>query len=300
MQQPPTATGTSQPRQNLPWRSWFFVLFSFMILIGGIIWLRNSQGTISNVISVLFIIFGTIWTLAQGLSALSTFNTPASPPQAQSGSTHVTRHSNFVKIVYWVMITVCIFGLIAAIFFPSFAPDTSAFDFENGTQGWITSDSNTQLTVTTNPAYSGKQALEVKTQLSAPASIEVAAYFNQVKPAGFDSLGPYDFFGKHISCFMYLPNDLAKEVFIQIFVKDRNSVIKHFPGTEYSQPYSIDPSRTGNWIEISYQVGKGTPDPKGFNAAEVDAMGIRIETSKGSLLTFKGSLYIDDCTIKSQ
>jgi hypothetical protein len=176
---------------------------------------------------------------------------------------------------------------------------TSAFDFENGTQGWRTSDSNTQLTVTTNPVYFGKLALEVNTQLPAPAFIEVAVYFNEVKPAGFDSLGPYDFLGKHISCFMYLPNDLAKEIFIQIFVKDTNSVLHHFAGTEYSQPYSIDPSRTGKWIEISYHVGTGTPAPT-VNTKAVDAMGIRIETNKGSRLKFKGSLYIDDCTIKSQ
>ena len=175
---------------------------------------------------------------------------------------------------------------------------TPAFDFESGTQGWITSDKNTQLTVTTTPVYAGKQALEVNTQLFAPAFIEVAAYFNQVTPAGFGSRGPYDLLGKHISCFLYLPNDLAKEVFIQIFVKDINSVINHSHGTEYSQPYSIDPSRTGKSIEISFQVGSTPPDPKGFNAKAGDAMGIRIETNTGSQLTFTGAFYIDDCTIE--
>src|SRR5258706_12802643 len=120
-----------------------------------------------------------------------------------------------------------------------------------------------------------------------------------MKPAGSDLFGPYNFAGKHISCFLYLPDALAKEVFVQIFVKDTNSVLHHFAGTEYSQPYSIDSSRTGKWVEISYQVGTGTPDPKGFNPAEVEAMGIRIETNTGSHLTFTGSFFIDDCTIKS-
>lgn len=173
----------------------------------------------------------------------------------------------------------------------------TAFDFEDGTQGWNPSDTTTQLSLTTSPVHSGNRALEVKIQLPAPTNIEVAAYFNQVKPAGFSSLGPYDFSGKRVSCFVYLPRQLAGGVLLQNFVKDKNSVVDHKSGTEYGPPHNIALSDTEKWIEIAYPVGTGTPDPQGFDITQVDAMGMSIKTNEGSSLTFKGSFYVDDCTI---
>ncbi len=191
------------------------------------------------------------------------------------------------------------------------APSVFAFNFENGTQHWGTSEGNFKLAkvgVTTRPVHSGRYALQITTALLGNANplynglkevyrhTEATVYFDQVPPNGFSVPGPYNLSGKRVSCFVFLPSRLATEdnhqTYIRIFVKDTKFA------NDFSTAVNIDPSVTNRWIQLSFIVGaeSGNAD-RSFDPTRVNAIGIRIETPDGSTMSYNGTFYIDDCSI---
>ena len=187
-----------------------------------------------------------------------------------------------------------------------------AFDFENGAQGWGTSEGSFKLArvdVVTSPIHSGRNALQITTSLLGDANAaysstkevyrhtEATVYFSQVTPNGFTTPGPYNLSRKQVSCFVYLPSGLATngdhQTYIRVFVKDTKFA------NDFSTAVNIDPSVVNKWIQLTFVVGA---DPNNafsnFDPTKVNALGIRVETPDGSTMSYTGPFYIDDCSIQ--
>lgn len=194
----------------------------------------------------------------------------------------------------------------------SISPTGYAFDFENGTQNWSTSEGSYKLAtvgLTTNPVHSGSHALKITTVLLGDANpaytankevyrhTEATVYFSQAAPNGFDTPGPYNLARKRVSCYVYLPSGLAgggaQLAYIRIFIRD---VSYH---NDFSTAVTIDQTAVNHWLLLTLVVGA---DPNnadsGFDATKVNAMGVRIDTPSGSTLNYTGPFYIDDCSIQ--
>jgi hypothetical protein len=189
---------------------------------------------------------------------------------------------------------------------------TFAFDFETGTQNWGTSEGAFKLAkvdLTNNPVHSGTHALQVTTALLGDGNpaytptkevyrhTEAKVYFDQRAPNGFNIRGPYNLTGKQVSCFVYLPGGLAPEgnpqAYIKLFVKDKKFA------NDFSKAVDIDASHLERWFLLSFVIGADKTDADAtFDATQVNALGVRIDTVSKSTLDYTGPFYIDDCAIE--
>lgn len=114
-------------------------------------------------------------------------------------------------------------------------------------------------------------------------------------PEGFDISPPYDFFGKQVSCQVYLPEQFATgspAPTVKIFVKDVHQ------RNDYGKSTIIDASTVGKWIQVSLVVGKYQVDAdQGFDGSQIIAVGIRLDVPTGSSLNYTGPFYIDNCLL---
>jgi hypothetical protein len=192
---------------------------------------------------------------------------------------------------------------------------TFAFDFETSTQNWGTSEGAFKLAkvdLTNNPVHSGTHALQVTTAFLGDGNpaytpdkevyqhTEATVYFDQVAPNGFDMPGPYNLAGKTVSCFVFLPSGLAPEgnpqAYIRLFVKSKKGSL--LPN-DFGKAVSIDASRVERWFLLSFVIGADRNDADAdFDATQVIALGVRIDTVSKSTLNYTGPFYIDDCTIE--
>lgn len=182
-----------------------------------------------------------------------------------------------------------------------------AYDFEQGTtEGWDTTEGSGKLAtlqVVSDPVQSGNHVLQAVTLLNGNGSVnnginlhtEAKVYFTQQMPQGFTNSPPYNFFGKQVSCQVYLPAQLASgspPATIIIFVKDANQ------RNDSGKPIAIDASTTGKWIRISLVVGEFPVDAdQGFDGTKIIGIGIRISVPAGSSLNYTGPFYIDNCIV---
>lgn len=181
-----------------------------------------------------------------------------------------------------------------------------AYDFEDGTtDGWNITESSgksTTLDVVADPVRTGNHVLEVVSQLSGNSSYngiylhtEAKVYFTQQMPQGFNSPPPYDFFGKQVSCEVYLPQELATgypAASLIIFVKDSKQ------RNDSGKPVTINTSTVGRWIHVSLVVGKYEEDKdQGFDSTQVIGLGIRLTVPVQSTLSYGGPFYIDNCIL---
>jgi hypothetical protein len=177
------------------------------------------------------------------------------------------------------------------------------YDFENGTQGWRTFeiDSGKPDVVKTNSSvvHSGRQSLQITTVLSSTGPdynrhSEAEVDFYDVAPVGIPQQRSYDLSSGSVSCYVFLPSDLATSVaYLRIEAKD-NNFAKH-----WSDPVTINASVVQKWTLISLSVGgdSGYQDP-GFNPKQIYLIGVKIDVGNGSSISFSGSYYIDDCSIQ--
>jgi TIR domain len=184
---------------------------------------------------------------------------------------------------------------------------TGTFGFEHGIEHWLAPEEGLKLSkvdTTTARVHSGAYALRLTTVLIGNGNksysgqeyythSEATVYFDQPLP-GLSKPGPYNLTGKPVSCFVYLPSTLAMgntaQAFVRMFSKDRQFA------NDYGPIVSIDALHVEQWFQISLIIGKGDPD-KTFNPKNVWSIGILLETTDGSTLSFNGSIYIDDCFV---
>jgi len=182
-----------------------------------------------------------------------------------------------------------------------------AYDFEQGTtEGWDTTEGSEKLAtlqVVSDPVGSGNHVLQVITVLNGNSNFnnginlhtEAKVYFTQKMPQGFNNPPPYNFFGKQVSCQVYLPPQLASgspPATIIIFVKDANQ------RNDSGKPMTIDASAVGKWTQISLVVGEYPVDAdQGFDGTQIIGVGIRIAVPAGSSLNYTGPFYIDNCIL---
>lgn len=186
-------------------------------------------------------------------------------------------------------------------------PLATTFGFENGVEHWIAPETDlktSKVDATTDRVHSGSHALRLTTVLIGNGNksysgkeyythSEATVYFDQPLP-GLSKPGPYNLTGKPVSCFVYLPNSLAMgniaQAFVRMFSKDRQFA------NDYGPMVLIDSSHVEQWFQISLTIGKGEPD-KTFDPKSVWSIGILLETTDGSTLSFNRSIYIDDCFV---
>jgi len=191
-------------------------------------------------------------------------------------------------------------------------PFLIGYDFESGTQGWGSAEEKykkAETSLTTQVVYEGNSSLQLDTELFGSGSAEFSShnnddvyrhteavvYMNNSIPAGYDIPGPYNLEGKSLSCFVYLPDGLAVDgphTYVRLIAKDigfRNQV---------SQAVDITKDTTNRWIELSFVAGDGSNEDEGFDAKEINALGVRLDSLDGSNVQYTGPIYIDNCTIK--
>lgn len=178
------------------------------------------------------------------------------------------------------------------------------YNFESDTENWTTSEGEFKpitLTTTTQFVYSGVRAFQLVPNLRSDSSevyrhTETVAYFNNAIPEGFVVPGPYNLTGKLVSCFIYLPSELASggsaQVYIRLFVKDKDF------RNQFSNALDISSSNVNRWLQLALTVGTGDNQAPGFKSTEVNALGIRVELHNGATLIYTGPLYIDHCAIQ--
>lgn len=194
---------------------------------------------------------------------------------------------------------------------PSTAEQFVGYEFEGESPGWTTSEGDFKiatLSQTSELAHSGGQALELYTELYGPLSkvfsergsldvlrhTEAVGYFSQAPPLMGES-GPYDFEGYGASCYVFLPEPLAAAsppAYIRLFVKDVASA------NLFGDTIDITPSVTGDWFELNVVIID--EQDSGFDASNVAALGIRLDTPDGSDIAYEGSIFIDDCSFKEE
>ena len=111
-----------------------------------------------------------------------------------------------------------------------------------------------------------------------------------------DKPGPYDLTGKRVLCYVYLPNELATDdsvqIYVNLFVKDeafRN---------QYSSRLDVTENTVNSWQELSLIVGDEGHIDAGFDTQNVNALGVVINLESWASLHFIGSIYIDECQIE--
>lgn len=188
------------------------------------------------------------------------------------------------------------------------------FDFETGIEGWNTAEGSYKLAtvnITTQVVHSGKQALEVDTELFGSGSSQFAAhnkddiyrhteadgYFSGNIPEGFNQPGPYDLTAKQISCFVYLPTGLdvegAPSAYVRLIVKDAKFA------NQFSKAVDVTKDNVNQWLDLSLVVSKSSPDSDpAFDPTQINAIGVRLDSLDGSTVAYTGPIYIDDCQIK--
>lgn len=191
---------------------------------------------------------------------------------------------------------------------PTSAPPKSTsqygYNFESGTQNWTTSEGGFKpitVTTTNQVVYSGVQALQLNPNLRGGDTdiyqhTETVAYFNNTIPEGFGASGPYDLTGKSVSCFVYLPSELAPssnpQAYIQLFVKDKDF------RNQFNAALDIVPANVNKWLQLNLTVGQGDGMDNGFNSQQSNALGISIKLHNQATLNYAGPLYIDHCAIQ--
>jgi len=180
----------------------------------------------------------------------------------------------------------------------------SGYNFETDMQYWTTSEGSFKpitLTTTTQVVYSGVQALQLNPNLRGGDTdiyqhTETVAYFNNAIPEGFSTSGPYDLTGKAVSCFVYLPSELAPsgnpQAYIQLFVKDKDF------RNQFNPALDIVPANVNQWLQLNLTVGQGGGMDNGFDSQQINALGISIKLHHQATLNYAGSLYIDHCAIQ--
>jgi TIR domain len=185
---------------------------------------------------------------------------------------------------------------------------SGTFGFEHGIEHWIAPEADfkpSKVDVTTDRVHSGSHALRLTTVLigngndSFPGQeyymhSEATVYFDRPLP-GLSAPGPYNLTGKPVSCFVYLPAALAAEntpqAFIRMSVKDRGAA------NDYGPMVFIDSSHVEQWFQLSLTIGKGGYPDKTFDPKRVWSIVVLLQTTENSTLSFKGSIYIDDCFV---
>lgn len=189
--------------------------------------------------------------------------------------------------------------------------DFIGYDFESGTQGWVTAEGQykkAELSTTTQFVYAGNYALQLDTELFGSGSAEFAAhnnddvyrhteavvYMNNSRPAGYDQPGPYDLTGKTFSCFVYLPDSLAVEgtprAYIRLIAKDTKFA------NQFSQAVDITKDNTNEWLELSFAINSSSDTD--FDPKQTNTLGVRLDSLDGSTVQYTGPIYIDNCSIK--
>jgi len=188
--------------------------------------------------------------------------------------------------------------------------DIVTFDFEDGLQGWDTSESKSKLAtleVTSDLRHGGQKALRLSTELYGNASsgfvgkhsqevyqhTEVKVSFSQATRAGMHIADHIDLTGRPASCYVYLPAQIAVEgppARITMVAKDTNQ------RNYYGSSVDITSTQVKKWFPISLIVGTGFQEA-GFDQTQVGTLGIRIDVPNGSKLSYRGPIFIDNCTI---
>lgn len=176
------------------------------------------------------------------------------------------------------------------------------YGFETGMQGWIVTESETEISKpvqmqTTTIAYAGAYSLEVQAELHDGGDdvyrhTEVIAYFH-TPPEGLVTVGPYDWTGRVVTCYAFFPASLASQdspAYARIIVKDN----KH--ANIFSEAVDITNETKEQWIELTVEI-PSNKDPN-FDATNVNAIGVRVDTHDGFPLQFKDSFLIDECRVR--
>jgi TIR domain len=177
---------------------------------------------------------------------------------------------------------------------PSQVDHTAIFDFEQGTQGWAATSSGATISLTDTPVHSGHHALQVTTTLSATNAPRTDVTSNLSGNPGFLPPGPYNLSGKRASCQMFLPAGLAAKADpraqVKLFVQSQQG------GLNLGIATIINNDLVNRWITISLDVGASQKDTThNFDATNIVLLGVRLETRAGSLVTYTGPFFIDDC-----
>ena len=185
------------------------------------------------------------------------------------------------------------------------------FDFDSSTQNWTTSESQyKEATLEVGSTkYTGNSSLLLSTELRYDSEdhifqhTEATGYFNTAIPQGAPTAGPYDLTGKLVSCWVYVPINLAVETgnpqsYIQLFVKDVNN------RNEFGAYEDIITSNTDQWMQLSFQVNSVGSDDPSYDSTQINALGIRIHLQDSATLTYSTKagdppIYIDACTIEA-
>ena len=195
-------------------------------------------------------------------------------------------------------------------------PNMVGFNFEDGViKGFGTSEGQYKLAmlcVVRERPHTGMNSLKVTTALLGDGNdaytsklevfrhTEVVVYFDQRTPEGLNpNNAPYDWRGKTVSCWVYLPTNLLAlpyYSYIRLFVKDGKFA------NDFSDPVYLSPQNLGKWTKLSLTIGSGKDHPDGqptpFNPKHVNAIGIRLETANGSSYKNDAAVfYIDDISI---
>lgn len=187
---------------------------------------------------------------------------------------------------------------------PSIDASWIGYNFEESIEDWVTSEGAyklASLSTSAQQAYQSFQSLKLTTELCGQTDFlyrhtEATAYFTSAVPQGINTLGPYDLTDHQVSCYVYLPSDLAPkgdpQAYVRIFVKDdqfRN---------QYSDLINITDINTEKWTKLSLAIGNHNADPN-FDSTRINTLGLRFELYNDATLNFVGDIFIDECSISS-
>ena len=180
------------------------------------------------------------------------------------------------------------------------------YNFEVDTEKWWPAEADfklAELEVSSELSCKGSQSLKLTTELKTGTEdvylhTSPTVYFDNGIPQGMSGPGPYDLTGARVSCYVYIPEELATEqpyeVHLNLFIKDK---VFH---NQYSESLYVSEEVTGNWQLLSLVVGEegeGYIDAD-FDPQEVNALGVVINLEAWASMDFIGSLYIDECEIE--
>ena len=175
---------------------------------------------------------------------------------------------------------------------------TAKFDFETGTQGWLSQNwqdfrGSYGVEQTSENSISGSYALV----LDCNSNSKGEAYVDLRK----EFKSPQNLDGKTIKCWVLIPstqdNDILQQIGVQLFVKsvkNENTANEQW-FSEYSTINDLS-GLTGSWYKITLKPGIETKKgyvEQGFDPKNIAVIGIKIASEKGSPSDFKGKLFID-------
>ena len=179
------------------------------------------------------------------------------------------------------------------------------YTFEEDTENWGTSEGAYKLAtleVSQEEVCKGRQSLKLTTELRSDEGevyreTEAVGYFDNAVPQGMDHPGPYDLTGNRVSCYVYVPEDLAMEppqAFYNLFIKDTAF------GNQYNARLYMTEDTADTWQQMELIVGERNDGyiDDGFDTTNVRALGIVIGIVEGSPIRFTGPVYIDHCEIE--